>query len=131
VTALIAWPRFHSPRAEPQGAKQMAAPAEPRTPNVHRAKQIAPRECGWKHGDSGHSAGEKTCLIKTDKNQLDSDWPSHGRRLHSLTSRSKYRPRRDPRAVSQLPADYRSPYPQHGRFVKVPPQNLESDGQIL
>src|SRR4051794_30798230 len=61
----------------------MAAPAEPRTPNVHRAKQIAPRECGWKHGDSGHSAGEKTCLIKTDKNQLDSDWPSHGRRLHS------------------------------------------------
>jgi hypothetical protein len=20
---------------------------------MHRAKQIAPRECGWKHGDSG------------------------------------------------------------------------------
>jgi hypothetical protein len=39
VTALIAWPRFHSPRAEPQGDKQMAAPAEPRTPNLHRAKQ--------------------------------------------------------------------------------------------
>jgi hypothetical protein len=46
-------------RAEPQGAKQMAAPAEPRTPNMHRAKRIAPRECGWKHGDSGHSAGEE------------------------------------------------------------------------
>ena len=39
VTALIAWPRFHSPRAEPQGAKQMAAPAETRTPNMHRANQ--------------------------------------------------------------------------------------------
>ena len=60
MTALMAWPRFHSARAEPQGAKQMAAPAEPRTPNMHRAKPIAPRECGWKHGDSGHSAGEKT-----------------------------------------------------------------------
>jgi hypothetical protein len=39
VTALIAWPRFHSARAEPQGAKQMAAPAEPRTPNLHRANR--------------------------------------------------------------------------------------------
>jgi hypothetical protein len=64
VTALIAWPRFHSPRAEPQGAKQMAALAEPRTPNMHRAKQIAPRECGWKHGDSGYSAGEENVPIK-------------------------------------------------------------------
>ena len=25
MTALMAWPRFHSARAEPQGAKQMAA----------------------------------------------------------------------------------------------------------
>src|SRR5579864_2553163 len=83
VTALMAWPRFHSARAEPQGAKQMAAPAEPRTPNVHRAKRVAPRECGWKHGDSGHSAGEQRCFTKPVKNQLDSDRPSHGRPLHS------------------------------------------------
>src|SRR5271169_5501912 len=76
----MAWPRFHSERAEPQGAKQMAAPAEPRTPNMHRAKRIAPRECGWKHGDSGHSAGrEKPCPTKKRKNRLDSDRPSHGR----------------------------------------------------
>jgi hypothetical protein len=86
VTALIAWPRFHSARAEPQGAKQIAAPAETRTPNVHRAKRIAPRECEWKHGDSGNSAGrEKPCPTKRQKNPLDSDRPSHGRRLHSLT----------------------------------------------
>jgi len=26
---------------------------------MHRAKQIAPRECGWKHGDSGYSAEKK------------------------------------------------------------------------
>ncbi len=26
---------------------------------------------------------KKTCLIKTNKNQLDSHRPSHGRRLHS------------------------------------------------
>src|SRR5208282_3161001 len=86
VTALIAWPGFDSSRTEPQGAKQIAAPAEPRTPNMHRAKPIAPRECGWKHGDSGHSAGEtKPCSMKPVKNRLDSDRPSHGRRLHSLT----------------------------------------------
>ena len=37
MTALIAWPRFYSVRAEPQGANQIAAPAELRTPNMHRA----------------------------------------------------------------------------------------------
>ena len=67
VTALMAWPRFHSARAEPQGAKQMAAPAETRTPNMHRAKRIAPRECGWKHGDSGHSAGEQKNLVQRNQ----------------------------------------------------------------
>ena len=46
--------------------------------------KIAPRECGWKHGDSGHSAGEKACLRKRTKNRLDSGRPSHGRRLPSL-----------------------------------------------
>ncbi len=66
----------------------MAAPAEPRTPNLHRAKRIAPRECGWKHGDSGSSAREKRCSTKQKQNRLDSDRPSHGRRLHSLTDNS-------------------------------------------
>jgi len=84
VTALMAWPRFDSERAERQGAKQMAAPAELRTPNMHRAKRIAPRECGWKHGDSGRLGGEKkACPKKKEKNLLDSDRPSHGRPLHS------------------------------------------------
>ncbi len=50
VTALIAWPSFRSCDGI-EVANQMAAPAEPRTPNVHRAKPIALRECGWKHGD--------------------------------------------------------------------------------
>jgi hypothetical protein len=26
---------------------------------MHRAKRLAPRECGWKHGDSGYSADKK------------------------------------------------------------------------
>jgi hypothetical protein len=42
-----------------QVANQMAAPAELRTPNMHRAKRFAPRECGWKHGDSGERAKKK------------------------------------------------------------------------
>src|SRR3954452_20436871 len=47
----------------PVGVK-MAAPAESRTPNMHRARRIAPREWEWKHGDSGHSAGTNTFLKK-------------------------------------------------------------------
>jgi len=35
----MAWPKFHSERAEPKGANQMAAPAETRTPNMHPANQ--------------------------------------------------------------------------------------------
>src|SRR5207344_1067828 len=66
----MAWPGFHSQRAEPQGANQIAAPAETRTPNMHRAKRIAPRECGWKHGDSGHSAGEKT-FVQPSQTRID------------------------------------------------------------
>jgi hypothetical protein len=41
------------------------------------------KECGWKGGDSGDSAGEKPCSTKSEE-PLDSDRPSHGRRLHSL-----------------------------------------------
>ena len=84
MTALMVWPGFHSKRAEPQGAKQIAAPAETRTPNMHRAKRIAPRECGWKHGDSGPLGGKKQTLFNEKRNNpLDSDRPSHGRPLHS------------------------------------------------
>ena len=64
VTALIAWPRFHSARAEPQGAKQMAAPAETRTPNVHRAKtnrSSRVRMEAWRQRPLG---GKKTLLTK-------------------------------------------------------------------
>ena len=48
----------------------MAAPAETRTPNMHRAKRFAPRECGWKHGVSGHSAGEKT-FVQPSQTRID------------------------------------------------------------
>jgi len=36
---------------------------------MHRAKQIAPRECEWKHGDSGHSAEEKN-LVRRRTNRI-------------------------------------------------------------
>jgi hypothetical protein len=56
-----------------------------------RAKRIAPRECGWKHGDSGRLGGEKKACPKKkkkkEKNLLDSDRPSHGRPLNVLTLR--------------------------------------------
>jgi hypothetical protein len=46
----MAWPNFHR-EMETEVDNQVAAPAATRTPNLHRAKQIAPRECGWKGGD--------------------------------------------------------------------------------
>src|SRR6516165_484622 len=47
--------------------------------------KLAHRECGWKGGDSGDSAGEKPCPTKNKIKSLDSDRPSHGRRFHSLS----------------------------------------------
>ncbi len=29
---------------------------------LERAKRIARQECGWKHGDSGHSAGQQNLV---------------------------------------------------------------------
>jgi hypothetical protein len=46
-------------------------------------RPIAPRECGWKHGHSGDSAEEQPLFKRKNKNSLDFDRPSHGRRLHS------------------------------------------------
>jgi hypothetical protein len=45
---------------EEQVDNQVAAPAETRTPNWHRAKTSLNEECGWKDGDSGNSAERKT-----------------------------------------------------------------------
>src|SRR5262249_5512736 len=56
-------------RMEPQVDSQIAAPAETRTTNLHRAK-IAPRECGWKGGDSGEWAGQKAFLAKENRSHL-------------------------------------------------------------
>src|SRR5258705_5121298 len=44
---------------------QVAAPAETRTPNLHRANNRSLEECGWKGGDSGDSAERKSCLTNT------------------------------------------------------------------
>jgi hypothetical protein len=57
VTALIAWPNFHR-RAGSEVDNQVAAPAETRTPNLHRAIKSLTEECGWKGGDSGDCGWE-------------------------------------------------------------------------
>jgi len=48
---------------------QVAAPAETRTPNLHRAK-IAHQECVWKGGDSGDSAVKTLSNEKNDRTHL-------------------------------------------------------------
>ena len=52
---------------------QVAAPAELRTLNLHRAT-----ECGWRDGDRGGPARTKQSNPKK-KNKLVSQRPSHGR----------------------------------------------------
>ncbi len=54
MTAQMAWPTSLF-EVEDKVAKQVAAPAETRTPNLHRAT-IAHQECGWKGGDRANSA---------------------------------------------------------------------------
>jgi hypothetical protein len=49
--------------------KHVAAPAETRTPNWHRANQSLNQECGWKRGDSWQLGGNrKRCLTKKQMN---------------------------------------------------------------
>jgi hypothetical protein len=50
MTALMAWPNFHAGDGR-EVENQVAAPAETRTPNWHRATQSLIKECGWKGGD--------------------------------------------------------------------------------
>jgi hypothetical protein len=71
VTALIAWPSFHL-RDGTEVDKQVAAPAETRTPNLHRANQSLIEECGWKGGDSGDSAAKKKVANKNTRTDLTS-----------------------------------------------------------
>ena len=52
MTASMAWPNFHR-EMEGEVENQVAAPAATRTPNLHRAKQIAQRRVrmeGWRQG---------------------------------------------------------------------------------
>jgi len=83
VTALIAWPNFHR-EMEREVDKQVAAPAETRTANFHRAKQNrSSKECGWKGGDSGASAGRKSLV---QRRTAVSDQPSALSKKQLLTT---------------------------------------------
>ncbi len=62
----------------------MAAPAEPRTPNMHRAKKSLIESADGSMATAATRRDRKPCPMKPDKNRLDSDRPSHGRPLHSL-----------------------------------------------
>ena len=80
MTALNAWRPTSILEMEHKVDKQVAALAETRTPNLQRAKNRSHKSAV---GDSGDSAGRNNGLTKTKKNPLDSDRPSHGRRLRS------------------------------------------------
>ena len=62
----------------------MAAPAETRTPNLHRAKKSLIESADGRMASVATRRG-KILSNKKGKELLDSDRPSHGRRLHSST----------------------------------------------
>jgi len=106
----MAWPTSVE-QMEREVDNQVAAPAETRTPNLHRASKSLIEECGWKGGDSGDSAGEKPCPTKKQKNSLDSDRPSHGRPLHVLTGSMS--------AMAILVTDYKTAEKQGQNAVPI------------
>ena len=63
---------------------QVAAPAEMRTPNLHRAK-IAQEECGWKDGDRGGSARMQSKHRKKGENKKRKTSLQEGKRKSLLT----------------------------------------------
>ena len=61
MTALIAWPNFHVGDGR-KVDNQVAAPAETRTPNLHRAKKIAHQRVrmeGWRQRGLGAKEEEE------------------------------------------------------------------------
>src|SRR5579872_5120987 len=64
---------------------QVAAPAE--RPTCTERTKIAHQSADGRMATVANSAGEKPCPTKKQKNPLDSDRPSHGRRYHSLISK--------------------------------------------
>ena len=83
MTASKAWATFHS-EVERQVAKQMAAPAEPRTPNLHRAKPSLLESADGSMATKV-TRREKIFVSKRTESSLDSDRPSHGGRYLSFT----------------------------------------------
>jgi hypothetical protein len=64
VTALIAGPTFHS-EVKQQVANQMAAPAETRTPNMHRANESLLESADGSMATAATRREIKTCSTKT------------------------------------------------------------------
>jgi hypothetical protein len=54
-----------------------------RTPNLYRAKRSLLESADGNMATAASGRKEKACRTKRNKNSLDSDRPSHGRRLHS------------------------------------------------
>ena len=69
VTALIAWPRVDSQELNHRAPNRWQHRLN-REPQTAPSEPIAPRECEWKHGHSGYSAGDQKTL--SNKNQGDS-----------------------------------------------------------
>jgi hypothetical protein len=59
VTASNARPTFHA-KVKREVVNQVAAPAEPRTPNLHRANESLLESANGSMATVGNSAGEKS-----------------------------------------------------------------------
>ena len=71
MTASMAWPRFPLAKSRTQGAKQVAAPAELRTPNLHRAKESLLESANGSMATVADSAEENFSLRQRTKTHYD------------------------------------------------------------
>jgi hypothetical protein len=67
VTALIAWPNFHSSEWKERSLNRWQHRLKREHPTCTERKALI-QECGWKGGDSGDSAGRKTKTL-SNKNE--------------------------------------------------------------
>src|SRR5216684_1465383 len=77
---------------EEMGAKvdyQVAAPAESRTPNLHRAKIAQPKSADGRMATEAAWLEDKELTGRKKKNRLDTHRPSHGRHVKQVLSSAR------------------------------------------
>ena len=83
VTALMAWPRFHSKEQNHRAPNRWQHRLKRERPTCTERNESLLESADGSMATVATRREKKPCSNKTKKNRLDSDRPSHGRPLHS------------------------------------------------